>query len=227
MRVVCLLISHLRAKSEIRRDAHLKDRPAVIIDRTGSIPRVIDHTPRAFRVSAGMTLEQAISHYANCLILEADEPYYQEVFDDVLGSLVDVGHRVEGPELGTAYVRLDGLGALYGGEARLVYTLLGVVPHDLEPAVGVGDAKFPRLRGSPDGKGAGSDLGAFRSGSIPLPPLHRPASPVGRDQIGPAPSGPAHPWVMSPSCPMASWQTSSAWKDCKRGLSATASTSVP
>ena len=177
MRVACLLISHLRAKSEIRRGAHLKDRPAVIIDRTGSIPRVIDHTSRAFRVSAGMTLEQAISHYANCLVLEADEPYYQEVFDDVLRSLVDVGHRVEGPELGTAYVRLDGLEALYGGEARLVYTLLGVVPHDLEPAVGVGDAKFPAFVAARTGKAlevtwAPSDPARFLSPhSIDLLPL--------------------------------------------------------
>ncbi len=152
MRVACLLISHLRAKSEMRRDAHLKDRPAVIVDRTGSPPLVVDHTSRAFRVRAGMTLEQAISHHGNTLVLDADEPYYRQVFDDVLWSLADVGQRVEGPELGTAYVRLDGLGALYGGEPRLVYTLLGVIPHDLEPSVGVGAAKFPAFVAARAGK---------------------------------------------------------------------------
>ena len=143
MRVACLLIAHLRAKSEMRRDARLKTRPAVIVDRAGPVPLVVDHTSEAFGVRAGMTLEQAVSHHADSIVLEADEPHYRQVFDDVLRSLVDVGHRVEGPELGTAYVRLDGLEALYGGEERLVYALLGVVPHDLAPAVGVSNAKFP------------------------------------------------------------------------------------
>ena len=152
MRIACLLISHLRAKSEMRRDAHLKNQPAVIVDQTGPIPRVVDHTPQAFQVNAGMPLERAISRHENTLVLEADEPYYQKVFDDVLRSLADVSQRVEGPELGTAYVRLDGSGALYGGEDRLVYTLLGVIPHDLEPAVGVGDAKFPAFVAARTGK---------------------------------------------------------------------------
>ena len=177
MRVACLLISHLRAKSEMRRDARLKDRPAVIIDRAGSVPLVVDHTSQALGVRAGMTLEQAISHHANSLVLEADEPYYQRVFDDVLRSLVEVGHRVEGPELGAAYARLDGLEALYGGEDRLVYTLLGAVPRDLEPAVGVGDAKFPAFVAARTGKAlevtwAPSDPGLFLSPhSVDLLPL--------------------------------------------------------
>ena len=153
MRVACLLISHLRAKSEMRRDARLKDQPAVIVDRTGSIPLVVDHTSEAFRVRAGMPLEQAISHHENTLVLDADDPYYQEVFDDVLRCLADIGRRVEGPELGTAYMRLDGLAAFYGGEARLVYTLLGVVPHDLGSALGVGDAKFPAFVAARTAKG--------------------------------------------------------------------------
>ena len=152
MRVACLLISHLRTKSEMRRDARLRARPAVIVDRAGSIPLVVDRTPEAFGVRVGMTLEQAVSHHADSIVLEADEPYYQQVFDDVLRSLVDIGHRVEGPELGTAYVRLDGLEALYGGEERLVYALLGVVPHDLAPAVGVSDAKFPAFVAALTGK---------------------------------------------------------------------------
>ena len=166
MRVACLLISHLRVKSELRRDARLEGRPAVIVDRTGTVPLVLDHTSQAFGVRAGMTLEQAISNHANCVVLEADEPYYREVFDDVLGSLMEVGHRVEGPELGTVYARLDGLGALYGGEDRLVYMLLGAVPHHLEPAVGVGNAKFPAFVAARTGKAMGvnrvpADAGRF------------------------------------------------------------------
>ncbi len=47
--------------------------------------------------------------------------------------------------MATAYVRLDGLVAVYGGEERLVYTLLGAVRHDLEPVVGVGSFWLCRL----------------------------------------------------------------------------------
>ncbi len=143
MRIGCLLFSHLRAKSEMRRDVRLKDQPALIVDRAGTRSLVVDHTPPAVGVRVGMTLDQATSHHVDSIVLEADEPYYQQVFDDVLQRLTDVCPRVEGPELGIAYARIDGLQALYGGEDRLVCALLEVVPGDLEPSVGVGDAKFP------------------------------------------------------------------------------------
>ena len=58
-------------------------------------------------------------------------------------SLQGVSDRVAGVELGIAYMGLNGLEALYGGEARLVTTLMNAVPQGLAPRVGVGDAKFP------------------------------------------------------------------------------------
>ena len=64
------------------------------------------------------------------------------MFERVLESLQGVSNRVEEAELGTAYVALDGLEALYGGEARLVNTLPNAVPQDLWPRVGVAHAKF-------------------------------------------------------------------------------------
>ena len=65
------------------------------------------------------------------------------MFAQVLASLQGISDRVEGSELGTAYVRLDGLERLYGGEARLVNALLNAVPQDLAPRAGVAEAKFP------------------------------------------------------------------------------------
>ena len=90
-----------------------------------------------------MTLEQAMSLCANAVTLDADEPYYRQVFGQVLSSLQAVSDRVEGPELGTAYVSLDGLDGLYRGEAGLVAALLNAVPPHLHPRVGVANAKFP------------------------------------------------------------------------------------
>ena len=143
MRVACVLVTHLRAKVEMQRQPHLKDRAALVIDRSRGRTLVIDHFPAANGATAGTTLEQALSRNVNSPVLEGDEAAYRRVFRRMLTSLQRVSDRVEGAELGIAYVRLDGLEALYGGEARLVNALLKAAPQNLAPRVGVGDAKFP------------------------------------------------------------------------------------
>ena len=76
MRVACVLITHLRAKAEMRRQPHLKGRAALIVDRNPSIgiPVVVDRFPEASGVMVGMTPEQAVSRHANAVVLDADEP---------------------------------------------------------------------------------------------------------------------------------------------------------
>ena len=143
MKVACLLITHLRAKVEMRRHPDLKSTPAFIVERSVGRAQVVDSTPSASCVAPGMTLEEALSIQPEALVLEADEPYYRRVFAQVLASLQGISDRVEGSALGTAYVRLDGLERLYGGEARLVNALLNAVPQDLAPRTGVAEAKFP------------------------------------------------------------------------------------
>ena len=143
MKIACVLVTHLRAKVEMRRQPHLEDRPVIIVDRSRGRPQVIDHFPAASNVAPGMTLEQALSRQAGGAVLEADEAAYRREFHRVLLSLQRVSDRVEGAELGAAYVRLDGLEALYRDEARLVTTLLNATPQYLAPRVGVGNAKFP------------------------------------------------------------------------------------
>ena len=138
-----MLVTHLRAKVELRRQPHLKDRPSVIVDRSKGRPLVIDSLPAAPGVTAGMTLEQALSRHIDTVVLEGDEPSYRRVFHRMLTALQGISDRVEGPELGTAYVRLDGLEGMYGGEARLVSALLHSVPEYLKPRVGLGEGKFP------------------------------------------------------------------------------------
>ena len=148
MKIACVLITHLRAKVEMRRQPHLRDRAVLIVDRSQGKPLVIDHFPAASGVATGMTLEQALSRQADGAVLEADEAAYRREFHRMLLSLQGVSDRVEGAMLrqaqqGIAYVGLDGLEALYGGEARLVTALLNAVAQDLAPRVGVGEAKFP------------------------------------------------------------------------------------
>ena len=104
---------------------------------------MLDFSPSTPNVLRGITQEQALSIHPDALVLEADEPHYRRVFTNVLTFLQRISDRVEGADLGTAYVRLDGLEHLYGGEARLVNALLNAVPQDLTPRAGVAKAKFP------------------------------------------------------------------------------------
>ena len=143
MKVACLLITHLRTKVEMRRHPNLKSTSAVIVERSKGRSMVVNSTPSASGVSPGITLEEALSIRPEALVLEADEPHYRRVFAEVLASLQGISDRVEGSELGTAYIRLDGLERLYGGEARLVNALLNAVPQGLAPRAGVAEAKFP------------------------------------------------------------------------------------
>ena len=143
MRVACVLVTRLRAKVELDRQPHLKERPVLIVDRSRGRPAVVDRFPSASGVAVGMTLEQALSRRAESVVLEADEAAYRRAFQQILDSLQEVSDRVEGAELGTAYAMLDGLEAMHGGEPRLVKALLDAVPQELAPRVGVGDAKFP------------------------------------------------------------------------------------
>ena len=145
MRVACVLITHLRAKAEMRRQPHLKGKPTLIVDRNPSIgtPIVVDRFPEASEVMIGMTPEQAVSRHANAVVLDSDEPHYRRTFEQVLTSLQGISDRVEGAETGTAYVRVDGLEDLYQGEAGVVSTLLNAVPEYMHPRVGIADAKFP------------------------------------------------------------------------------------
>lgn len=140
-----MLVTHLRAKVEISRRPLLKDRPVLVVDRNPSRARpiVVDRSPAAHRARGGMTLEQALSHHGNAVALDADEPLYRRVFGQMLAALQGVSDRVEGYDLGTAYVRLDGLDGLFRNEAGVASALLNAVPAYLTPRVGVANAKFP------------------------------------------------------------------------------------
>lgn len=145
MKVACVLITHLRAKAELQRRPHLSDRPELIANRSRSKPLVIDRFPRATAVSPGMPLEQALSRQPEAVVLEADEPHYRRVFQQTLSALQEVADRVEDAGLGVAYVALDGLEILYGGEEQLARALLDALPSSLLPRLGIGDGKFPTL----------------------------------------------------------------------------------
>ncbi len=176
----CVLISHFRVRVEMSRNADLKDRPVVIVDRRGGRPLVVDSSAKASGVAAGMTLEDALSRHTNTTILDTDEPHYQKAFDPILGSLQNISDRVEKADLGVAYVDFDGLEAMYGGEDSLLQALLESVPADLNPRVGVADSKFVAFiaaragqsgqicKVSSDAESTDSFLAPFSIGLLPI-----------------------------------------------------------
>ena len=149
MRVACVLITHLRARVELRRQPHLRARPAVIADRSAGKPRVLDAFPAASGAVAGMTLDEALSRHPEATVLEADEPAYRREFTQALAALQGVSDRVEGAELGTAYAGLDGLESLHGGEAALVRALARGAPPRPGAADRGGGREVPRPSSRP------------------------------------------------------------------------------
>ena len=143
MRIGCVLITHLRAKVELLRQPRPGAAPAVVVGRDRGRAVVLDTLPAAPGALAGMTVEEALSHQPGIATIDADEPIYRKAFNDVLSSLQGVSDAVEEGELGVAYVRLDGLFRMHGGEERLALALLDAVPGDLQPRVGIADGKFP------------------------------------------------------------------------------------
>ncbi len=141
--IACVLVTHLPIKVELRRYPGLRGRPVVITERYGSREMVLDSSPEARGVAAGMSLQEAVSRCKDAALLQADGPYYYEGFDALVRSLEQRSPLVEKAGLGCAYVGLDGLEAMYGGEARLIASLLQAIPHDFNPRIGVAGGKFP------------------------------------------------------------------------------------
>ena len=141
--IACLLVTHLPVKAELGRYPQLRGRPVVITESYGSKELVLDSSPEARGVAAGMSFQEAVSRCKDAVLLQADGPFYESRFDAVVRSLEGRSPLVEKGELGCAYVGLSGLEAMYGGEARLIAALLQAAPQEFNPRIGVAAGKFP------------------------------------------------------------------------------------
>ncbi|MCH8195280.1 MAG: DNA polymerase Y family protein [Chloroflexi bacterium] len=177
MKLACILISHLPVKIERQRDPRLRGRPVVVAHGAGSRRLVLDCSPEAAGVLPDMPLQEAMGRCKDAALVEADPAHYREVFDRLLERLEQRSPEVEEASLGLAHVRLDGLEALYGSEARLITALLHAIPRHLDARMGIGGGKFPAhvaaTLASPDRPvKAPEDAGAFLAPlSVDLLPL--------------------------------------------------------
>ena len=141
--IACLLVTHLPVKAELIRYPELRGKPVVVTESYGSKHLVLDSSAQAVGVASGMSLQEVMARCKDAVLLQADAPHYQLVFDSLIGALESRSPIVEKGELGCAYVDLWGLGEMYGGEARLIATLLQAIPERFNPRIGVAAGKFP------------------------------------------------------------------------------------
>ena len=140
--IACMLITHLPVKSEVRRYPQLRGKPVIIAESYGSKDLVLDSSAEAHGVRSGMSLAEAMSRCKEASLIQADAPYYNNTFDKLIRALELRSPVVEKDGLGCAYVGLEGLDLMYGGEARVIASLLQTAPTEFNPRVGVAGGKF-------------------------------------------------------------------------------------
>ncbi|HYK81556.1 MAG TPA: hypothetical protein VEU55_00305 [Gemmatimonadales bacterium] len=147
----CCWIPLFAWRCEVARRAELASRPGALLAPDAS-RRVWQVSPLARRagVKPGMTVSQAIGLCPALTLCEPDPVHYDERFARLLAALAAVSPVVEAPELGQAFVGMDGLAGLYGDPdrqleaiARAVRGAWGSTPSSESPArLGWGWGKF-------------------------------------------------------------------------------------
>lgn len=143
MKIACVLITHLPAKSEVRRRPELLDRPVIVAAASSKGATVLDFSSQVRGVTVGMPLQEAVSRCSSATLVEADEPYYRNVFAGTVEALMQRSPIVEAGELGCVFVGVTGLETMYRGEVGLISALLDAVPEVFNPRIGVAETKFP------------------------------------------------------------------------------------
>lgn len=145
MKIICVLITHFIVKAELLRNEEHQGRPVIVVDDSESNRVVVDSTPAACGVRAGMTLSQALSKSKNAIVLTADPPYYKRSFQELLTALLDVSDRIEKGPMGVqalSYVQLNGVELMHGGEEQTVRAIQRAIPLDYNPRFGISEGKF-------------------------------------------------------------------------------------
>ena len=128
MPLACMLITHFPIKAELSRNSALDSKPVIIVEQSGRSQLVMDYSVHTSGVSIGMPIQEALSMCIDVILLESNESYYEETFESLLQNMESRSPIVEKYSLGHAYIGLDGLEPMYGGEARLITNLMHSVP---------------------------------------------------------------------------------------------------
>lgn len=142
MQLACVYLPHFRVQVEALRHHQWRDRPLIIVQPAAGQRKVLDHSPQATDVHPGMPLAEAVARCPQAALIEPDHPSYIARFSRILDALGRVSPLVEGAELGLAYVGLDGLERLYGGEDGILQALQAAVSSGWAAQIGIAPNKF-------------------------------------------------------------------------------------
>ena len=131
-----------------------------------------------------MTLSEALERCRGAVVVQADESFYEDCFDRMGDALEIRCSSVERGEMGCLFADIGGMAPQYGGEARLIASLLQAAPSQFDPRLGLASTKFTAYAaalGAAPGR-AVRDLGdpAVSLSALPveLPPISREGIPL-------------------------------------------------
>ena len=136
MTVACIIIKHLPCRVETARNSSLRRDPLVIYDPDAPFQRVVDGTP-GLRVHPEMPLDTALARCPQAVTIPADFPLYAHQWRAAITRLRNVSDTVDDAGQGVAYVQIDHHDERQPDEPRVVANLMGCVPNDWEPQVGI------------------------------------------------------------------------------------------
>jgi DNA polymerase IV len=143
VRILCILLPHFPLRCEIRSHPDIKGSSAIVTRAVGSQKLVLDYAPDLEGLQKDMPLQQALSRHGEASLIQADIPSYRSIFNEILDSLEERSPLVEGSELGTVYLGVDGLQLIYPDEDILLKAVKEAIPEDFGAQTGIAEGKFP------------------------------------------------------------------------------------
>ena len=142
MSIACVKVPHLPLQCEVARSPDLRAKTVIIYHGEESRPVVLYASPDA-RLRRGISLVRAMSQNSEAAIIRADEAFYDAQWHEIIESLLNVSDRVENAARGSAFVAIDGLSELYGGQDRTVELISeATAKHGFNALIGVAPGRF-------------------------------------------------------------------------------------
>ena len=142
MRILCVLLPHFPINCEKLRN-HDTIHPLIMTTTVGSQKLVLDYSPECKGLQREMQLQKALSLYGEAELIQADIPYYGDVFNETLDLMEEKSPLVEGSDLEAIYIGLDGLELIYGNDDALARAVRSAIPDAFDPHLGIAEGKFP------------------------------------------------------------------------------------
>jgi len=127
-------------KSELIRHPGIYNQPVIITKESPTGLVAFDSSPEAYGVTSGMFVRDAISICNKAILIESDEDYYNEIFNQTIKPIIQKRPRIERSGLGCIYLEIDDP---RGNELMIVSSFLNEIPREFNPRIGLAESKFP------------------------------------------------------------------------------------